>query len=484
MIKNRLQQLWRWLDERSGFSDLAAPMMNHVVPRDAGWWYVFGSATLCAFMVQILTGVCLAMSYVPGGGEAYASLKYITNEALLGNFMRGMHYYGASAMIALAAIHLTQVYLHASYKYPRELNWMSGVVIFFVVLGMAFTGQLLRWDANGVWSVTVAAEMAGRTPLIGPSLARFVLGGETVGGATLSRFFVLHVFVLPGLIFAAVAIHLRLVLRHGISEMPKVGEPVDPATYKQDYEARLKRTGVPFWPNAAWRDAVFATGVVAVIVGCAIIFGAPALGNPPDPSSIEANPMPDWYFWWYFAILSMLPPGLETWVILGAPAIGFLVLFFLPLISNRGERALSKRPWAIAVVFSLAVGFVVLTIYGANKPWSPDFGVEPLPADVVGAAEGPIAEGARLLHTKGCLYCHNIDGHGGHRGPELSHIGNQLTVDELIIRINNGGHNMPAFAGSLTAEELKLLVGFLQTRRGELPGNRAERSVSSIAGSE
>ena len=274
---NFVKRILVWLDDRSGFSDVVLPMLRHVVPDDARWWYVFGSATLCAFAVQLISGIALATTYVPGGDAAYESLLYITNEAPLGNLLRGMHYYGATAMVVLAIIHMTQVFLHAAYKYPRELNWMSGVVLLFVVLGMSFTGQLLRWDANGVWSVTVAAEMAGRAPLVGPAIAHGILGGETVGGSTLTRFFAIHVFVLPGLILAGVGLHLWLVLRHGISEMPKVDEPVDPQTYKEEYEARLAKTGVPFWPIAAWRDAVFSVAVMALIVGCAIIFGPPAV---------------------------------------------------------------------------------------------------------------------------------------------------------------------------------------------------------------
>lgn len=454
-----------WIDQRVGFSDYVWPLLTHIVPRDARWWYVFGSAALTAFLVQVISGVCLALVYVPGGDQAYESLRFITNEAPLGNLVRGLHYYGASAMVTLVAIHGVQVYVHATYKYPRELNWMSGVVLLFVVLGMAFTGQLLRWDANGVWSVTVAAEMAGRAPVAGKPLAHLILGGETVGGSTLTRFYVIHVFVLPGLIFTGIGLHLLLLFRHGVSEMPNPEQPVDPETYREEYEGRLEETGVPFWPNAAWRDVVFSTFVVAVIVGLAIVFGPPSLDHPPDPSSIDANPMPDWYFWWYFTILSMLPPSLETWVILGAPVIGFVLMFALPLLSNRGHRAPSKRPWAVGLVVVGLAAFVALTAYGYRAPWSPDFGVKPLPADVVGATEGPVAEGAQLLHEKGCLYCHDVDGHGGHRGPELSNIGEQLTEADLVIRINNGGYNMPAFAGSVTREELANIVTFLSTRR-------------------
>jgi ubiquinol-cytochrome c reductase cytochrome b subunit len=275
--------------------------------------------------------------------------------------------------------------------------------------------------------------------------------------------------VMPAIIFAGVGLHLLLLFRHGVSEMPDPEQPVNPATYREQYEERLQKTGVHFYPDSMWRDVVFSVFVVALILGCAIFLGPPTLEHPPDPSSINANPMPDWYFWWYFAVLSMLPPGLETWIILGAPVLGFLAIFFLPLISNKGHRAPSKRPWAVGTVVFGVAAMVVLTIYGYRKPWSPDFGAEPLPESVVGASTGPVAEGAALAYSKGCLYCHDIDGYGGHRGPDLSNIGAQLTPQDLIIRINNGGYNMPAFAGSISAEELTKLIDFLLTRREDKP---------------
>ena len=455
---------WNWLDDRIGINAVFMPMLKHVVPRDARWWYVFGSASACAFLLQIVTGVALAFSYVPSGGQAFESLQYLTNEAFMGRLLRGMHYWGASAMVSMVFVHLAQVFLHASYKFPREVNWLSGVAMLGLTLAMGFTGQLLRWDANAVWSVVVGAEQAARAPGIGRGLARFILGGDTIGGATLSRFFALHVFVFPALLIGLIGLHLWLVLRHGVSEMPKAGQPVVPATYREEYEGRLKKTGVPFWPYAAWRDMVFATGLVLAVVLLAAIFGPPVLDRPPDPADVNVNPAPDWYLLWYFAVLAMLPPWMETYVILGAPLLAFAILVAMPLVSPKGERAPSRRPWApIAVVFAF-VCFLVLTVYGFKAPWSPDFGVQPLPASIVGVESGPLAQGADLLHRKGCLYCHNVDGHGGHRGPELSEIGRLLDREQLVIRISNGGHNMPAFAGSITTEEMNLIVGFLKTR--------------------
>ncbi|MEA2733578.1 MAG: ubiquinol-cytochrome c reductase cytochrome b subunit, partial [Humisphaera sp.] len=428
-------------------------------------WYVFGSAALCCFMMQVVTGIALAMAYVPSSGDAFDSLRYITHQAPFGSILRGMHYFGASAMVLIAVMHMAQVYLHAAYKYPREMNWMSGVVLLLFTLAMGFTGQLLRWDANGVWSAVVGAEQAARAPIIGPFLAHMILGGDNIGGATLSRFYVLHVFIFPALIFAGVGLHVMLVLRHGISEMPKEGEPVNPATYKRDYEARLKKDGVPFWPNAVWRDAVVSLVVVIGIVVCAIVFGPPVLDKPPDPTSLNVNPSPDWYFLFYFAVLSMLPANLETWVILGGPLVVILAMLFLPLMSNRGDRAPSRRPWAVAVLICTTTAVVILTLYGRRSPWSPNFAAQPLDAQVVGTTTGPVAEGARVFFDKGCIYCHDVNGDGGQRGPNLSRVGDRLTKDQLIIRINNGGHNMPAYAGRITRDELSTLVTFLESRR-------------------
>jgi ubiquinol-cytochrome c reductase cytochrome b subunit len=469
MLKRIYQRALNWLDDRTGLPQAIGRTARHLVPPGAKWWYVFGSATLCAFMIQVVSGVALALAYIPSASDAYSTLHFITNDAPFGNFLRALHYYGASAMVLMVGLHMAQVFLFGSYKFPRELNWATGVLLLGFTLIMGFTGQLLRWDQNAVWSVVVAAEQAGRVPFIGQWLAHFILGGGTVGGATLNRFFVVHVFIMPAFIFAFVGLHLWLVLRHGVAEPPTAGKPVDPKTYRHEYKVLIKKHGVPFWPDAAWRDVVFCVAMIAGVAALALIFGAPEMGKPPDPSIIVATPRPDWYFLWLFAILALLPHGTEKYIMVYGPLLVGVILIMLPFIFNRGERSPRRRPWAVAIVLMTVVMIVTLWIAGANSPWSPDFNAQPLSPSVVGATTGPVFIGAQLFQTKGCLYCHLIGNDGGKRGPDLTDVADRLSKDQMILKISNGGVNMPANASNITPAEMDALVAFLQTRKAQKP---------------
>jgi ubiquinol-cytochrome c reductase cytochrome b subunit len=469
MLKRIYQRALNWLDDRTGLPQTIGRTARHLVPPDARWWYVFGSATLCAFMIQVFSGVALVFAYIPSANDAYSTLHFITNDAPFGNFLRGLHYYGASAMVLMVGLHMAQVFLFGSYKFPRELNWATGVLLLGFTLIMGFTGQLLRWDQNAVWSTVVAAEQIGRVPVIGRWLAHTLMGGDTIGGATLTRFFVVHVFIMPAFIFAFVGLHLWLVLRHGVAEPPIAGQPVDPQTYRRQYKQLLKKHGRPFWPDVAWRDVVFCVVMIAAIAALALIFGAPQLGKQPDPSIIAASPRPDWYLLWYFAILALLPHGTEKYLMVYGPLLVGLALIALPFMFNRGERSPRRRPWAVAIVLITVVMIVTLWVAGANSSWSPDFNAQPLSPSVVGATSGPVFIGAQLFQTKGCLYCHLIGADGGKRGPDLTDVAGRLSKVQMILRISNGGVNMPAYAATLTPVEMDALVAFLQTRKARKP---------------
>ncbi|MBK0381537.1 cytochrome b N-terminal domain-containing protein [Pedobacter sp. SD-b] len=458
------KKIWNWIDDRSGISETIMPLAKHLVPPASKWSYVFGSATLFCFILQVATGIGLSLLYQPSSQNAYHSLEYITNQAFLGNVLRGIHYFGASGMILFVGIHMIRVYITASYKFPREMNWISGVILLFLTIAMGFTGQLLRWDANGVWSSVVAAEQLSRVPIIGTYIADVLLGGQAIGEHTLNRFFSYHVFIIPAMMFILVGFHLFLVFRNGISEPPKPGRLVDPKTYRKWYQHLLAKKGVPFWPNAAWRDALFGAVVVICIVGLAIFFGAPKLTQPPDPSIITTTPSPDWYMIPIFALFALMPPKIESYIIVIGPLVTIFALLALPFLSNSGERSPLRRPWAVFGTFLVLIFVFSLLYIGLKAPWSPKFDTKPIYKQI--KTNNPDMEkGMVLFYKKGCQYCHQIKGHGGMKGPDLTLIGRTWDKNQLKVQIINGNKNMPAYGSILTKDELNQLVNYLAALR-------------------
>ena len=460
-----LKKIWQWIDDRSGISDMIKPLMNHPVPPGSKWSYVFGSATLFCLILQVITGIGLSLLYQPSSSDAYQSLQFITHKAAFGNLLRGIHYFGASAMILMVGIHMIRVYITAAYKYPREMAWISGVILLILTIAMGFTGQLLRWDSNGVWSSVVAAEQLGRFPLIGKPIARLLLGGDTIGGHSLSRFYSYHVFIIPAIIFVLVGFHLMLVIRNGISEPPKAGRPVDPKTYRQWYKDMLRKTGIPFWPYAAWRDVVFGAMTIIIVISLAYIFGPPELSGSPDPAYVYTTPKPDWYMLAIFSLFALMPPKIESVVIVAGPVLTILILLALPFFSNKGERSPVRRPWAVFGSMCVIVFVFTLFLLGEISPWSPDFKATPLTTNNIHSTDSVVNYGALLFYQKGCLYCHKIGDQGGLKGPDLSKVSRRLSPGELLIRIVNGGANMPAYGGIASRKDLTAIVAFMNTRR-------------------
>jgi ubiquinol-cytochrome c reductase cytochrome b subunit len=470
-----MKRILAWLEARLSLRDSVGPMLMHPIPRGSAgpmaWWYVFGSASMTLLMIQIPSGIGLSLVYVPTADNAYESLVYLNDQQPFGWFLRSLHYWSGSAMVVMVVVHLTQVFLQPAHKYPRELNWLTGVLLLLVTLGMAFSGQVLRWDADAYWGVGVGASMAGRVSGLGPYLVDLLLGGPVVGADTLSRFFALHVFVIPGLLLSFLAVHLWLVLKRGISAPPVPGKTVDPRTYQEEYEQELKKEGVPCFGEALMKDALFSSLTVIVIVVLAAIAGPKGPGALPEPALLGANPKPDWPFWWLFALLSLSPPAAETFIILVLPVVLIGALLLVPFVSNRGERAPSRRPMAVLSVILIFAVIGVLTYHGATEPWSPVMGAwsgDAVPEDLVRESTPLQLQGAIMLQNKQCRNCHALEGIGGRRGPDLSGVGIRLTRDQFIDQISNGtpgGGNMPAYGKQMKPAEMSALVEFLVSLR-------------------
>jgi ubiquinol-cytochrome c reductase cytochrome b subunit len=488
-MTRRLQAMANWFDARLRVRAILMPMLRHPIPREAagplGWWYVFGSASMTMLLLQILTGIGLALVYVPSADKAYDSLLYMNHEETLGWFLRALHYYAGSGMVVLVLAHMTQVFLHGAYKYPRELTWVLGVFLFLCTLGMFFTGQVLRWDPDAYWGLAVGGSMAGRVPVAGPWLVRQLFGGPVIGGDALSRFFTLHVFVIPAALIIFLAIHLWLVLQRGISAPPVPGRVVDPQTYDAEYETQLK-TGVPFLGDAALKDALFSALAVIAVVVIAAVVGPKGPTGPPDPTLQGANPRPEWPFLWLFALLSLSPPAWETFIMLVFPVILVVLLFLVPFVSRGGERAPSRRPVAVLGVIVIYTTLGVLTYQGATSPWSPQMTAwsgDPVPEGMVRHSSPVELQGALIFQNKSCRNCHALDGSGGRRGPDLTLVGGRLTFDQLIDQVSNGtpgGGNMPAYGKQISPAEMTALVTFLGSLRS--PGSPAAEPAAGARG--
>ncbi len=223
-----------WLDERSGASPFARAFLYRKTPRGNNWAYTLGSATMFAFVAQAVTGVFLAMYYNPAPADAYESIARISNEVFLGEFVRGMHRWGATVMVVLIFLHMARTFFYGAYKYPRELNWLIGVVLLVLTLAMSLTGYLLPFDQRGFWATVVAVNINASGPIIGPYLADFLRGGAEFNATTLSRFYAIHMLLVPGLIAALIGAHLYLVAKLGITAPPWLKAEKDKALSRDE----------------------------------------------------------------------------------------------------------------------------------------------------------------------------------------------------------------------------------------------------------
>ena len=478
-----IRSIGAWLDHRLQLGQTLADVADHPVPRSsASWWYVFGSATLVVFMLQIVTGICLATVYVASAEGAWDSLLYLNYQQPLGWFVRALHGWGSNFMVALVAIHMAQVFLFGAYKYPRELTWLAGVVLLLGTLGMAFTGQIMRFDQDAYWGLGIGASIAGRTPVIGFKVVHLLLGGPIIAGETLSRFSALHVFVIPGLLFAFVGLHLFLVLRLGINEWPMPGRVVRRDTYVEQYHALVDKDGEPFFPFAAQKDLIFAGLIIVSLVVVAALVGPIGPNGQPDPTIIRTVPRPDFFFLWLFSVFALLPAWTETFLMLSGPVVAIGVLFALPFLSATGEKSYRRRPFSVLIVILTFLIIGSLTWLGTFSPWSPvmeAWSGAPTPVDYVKGRSPLELQGALLIQSKQCRNCHSLGGEGGRRGPALDDTATRLTHDQLIRQILQGGGNMPAYGKNLSPPEVTAIVAFLETMHPA--GERAARAASQPA---
>lgn len=212
-----------WLDERVGWRSVWNTVFVRKVPK-VNWWYALGSAALFVVILQGVTGILLTIYYVPSPDQAYDSVQYITTQVPAGWLIRGVHHWGASLLVVLSVLHMVRVIYYGAYKYPREITWFTGVGLLVVVIGFGFTGYLLPWDQKAFWATTVGTRIAEVTPLVGDTLLRIMRGGQELTAVTLTRFFGVHVWVLPAMLIGLLAIHLYLIVRIGISDVPEMGE--------------------------------------------------------------------------------------------------------------------------------------------------------------------------------------------------------------------------------------------------------------------
>jgi ubiquinol-cytochrome c reductase cytochrome b subunit len=338
-----------WLDTRTGYRSLRARALDEPLPPGTGWAFTTGSVVAFLIGCQLLTGIGLAMYYVPSPSLAYDSLRYLMSEVPLGALMRGLHVWGASFVVVAAVVHLLRVFVSAAYKAPRELTWMTGMVLLLVILGFSLSGYLLPWDQKAYWATTVTISVAESTPLVGATLANVLRGGAELGSLTLGRWFAAHVFLLPLALLVFVVAHVALMRRHGISG------PMTPAG----------GAPLPFYPFHVVKDTLAMAAVFAALFTAALVFPAhlDEIANPADASYV---PRPEWYFLSLFQLLKYVPGPLEVVATQVVPGLVVGGLFALPFL----DRARSRHPWAPSRrVFTLAMaalglGVAALTTLG------------------------------------------------------------------------------------------------------------------------
>ncbi len=481
-----------WINERLPIGPVVRWSLEEDIPGGAGFAYVFGSANVILFLLLAVTGVLQLFYYVPTTDHAYESVMYVRLQVAFGWLMHGLHYWCAQAFVVFVGLHLAQVFIWGAYKNPRQMTWLTGVILLLLVAAFAFTGPLLAWDQLGYWAAEVGTSIMGTVPWIGDFLQRFTRGGETMGQATLSRFFIFHVAILPALLVGFIVLHLAAFRQFGGAG---------------SWRAERQRQIGKFWPDQVYKDILVAALIIVVLIGLCVFWRAPITGVA-DPLGRSLTPKPAWNFLFLYQALKSFRGPWEVLGTVGVPLAIVLLLFFLPFYDRNPERSPRRRPIAIAGGTALVVLILVLTVLGqVSQPPSPGAsaapgtpqGTPPEPAAQAEpnklavmpsqkAASANVQKGQELYQSTGCAACHKINGQGGVAGPDLSNEGSKgRSADWLVTQTRNPKANNPASImppyPALSQEQLENLAAYLLSLRGgaEKPAAGEKKELPAVA---
>src|ERR1700719_114387 len=469
--------LWGWLNRRTGLDDLLRSALDEPIPGGARFAYIFGSGLLFIFISQVITGVFLALYYVPSADHAHTTVAYITKSVTAGSFLRSLHAYGASAMVVVLLLHLSQTYIYGAYKGRRELLWLSGCVLFVLVLAMAFTGYLLPWDQRAYFATAVGTNAASEIPWIGESLKRMMRGGTEMGTLTISRFFVAHVFLIPACIFALVASHIFLFRKAGAAG------PVNENPYEPKQKPEL------FYPRQVLMDLSL-TALLIIGLGLLCFFVPVQWGPPANPADAQYIPRPQWYYLPIFQWLKYWHGSASVIGILIIPTVLAVAVVALPFLDRSIERRPWKRPVAMgAYVFVLAalVGLALRSQYldkhapgvaqqlakqrteedeYMRKPFQPELSSASLAAANVALADPLAAKGKTIFETQSCNACHGDGGVGTAAAPALVGIAAKFSPEQIAQLVKNptakmSSGGMPPI--DLPPDDLKALIAYVES---------------------
>ncbi len=437
---------WAWVTPRWAGPDQALTFLNKPLPRNVGWLHTLGSLLLVYLLFQVLTGVLLGFYYSPSVDSAHQSYTYIREELLLGRFLTNLHRYGAGFIIVTVFLHLLRSFFLGSYKKPRELLWITGLMLGVLLTLFAFTGQLLPYDQRGYWATVVGISIASSAPGAGDLVGQLLTGGYgDIGPATLSRFYILHVTVLPLVLFGLIGLHLSILQKTG-SSGPSDGSTPEPIK--------------TFYPSQAVKDVLVAAAGALLLCAVAALVKTHDTG-PANPAAGNFVPRPEWYFLSHYEILKMLPGSIQVVGTFVLPNLLLAVLMTLPFLDRGPDRHWKKRKFWVVAGALIIVGIVGLTAQGIlTAPKT--HGQDSVEADGL----TPIEHGRLLFDEKKCNQCHSINGVGGSKAPDLTHVSTRLREDFIPAWVRNPRNfkpdtDMPAFEG--TEDELDALVTYLLT---------------------